>query len=170
LYFRVLNSLSNEEKNETQKERRKEEELRLRLLEEQREAERPEREPEIPEREPEIELPPITITREEDITIPEDFSKTKSKEDEEEEEGKGLVITHRTAAVHQFLTRNFEVSGDQPLSLIALLRDKKRNTAAITFFELLNIRSQNCINVRQDDVNYGDIFITKTEFYDRLTS
>jgi len=113
---------------------------------------------------PDIPPPPSTTTE------TGEESKVTTKEAEEEEEVKGLVITHRTAAVYEYLTKNFDETGNQNLSFLDLIKDKKRSTVAITFFELLNIRSKNCINVKQDQF-YGDIIISKTEFFDRfLTS
>jgi len=134
------------------------------------------------QREPEEYIPPVSITEppigEESfpeiplapsttIETGEETKVTTKEGEEEEEEVKGLVITHRTAAVHQFLTKNFDESGNVPLSFLGLIKDKRLSTVAITFFELLNIRSKNCINCQQDQF-YGDIIISKTEYFDRI--
>jgi len=77
-----------------------------------------------------------------------------TKEEELEE------ITHRTSAVYNILSSKFDEFGDfdQPLSLKDLMADKKRSTVAVTFFELLNIRSKDCILLKQEEF-YGDIII-----------
>uniref|UniRef100_A0A6B2L1K0 Rad21/Rec8-like protein N-terminal domain-containing protein n=1 Tax=Arcella intermedia TaxID=1963864 RepID=A0A6B2L1K0_9EUKA len=86
---------------------------------------------------------------------------------EETDKSEAFVITKRTAAMHQFLDKKFS-EGQADLTFQQLFVGKKRRTVTVAFFELLNIRTKNCINLEQAE-HYQDIKITKTPFFDRLT-
>jgi len=80
----------------------------------------------------------------------------------------GLRITKRTAAMHEFLAKRF--TPEHPaLSFFEMMVRKKKRTVAVGFFELLNIRSKNCVNMEQEQP-YGDIIVTQTENFARLTA
>jgi len=121
-----------------------------------------------PDREEEYQLP----YRTEDITGETTGGDTTgipiTRDDQDYDRPQGLRITQRTAAMHTFLEKRFTASVPQ-LSFNSLFENKKKRTVAVGFFELLNIRSKNCINMSQA-VSYGDIVITKTEHFSKLTS
>jgi len=76
----------------------------------------------------------------------------------------GLRITKRTAAMHEFVAKRF--TPDVPrLSFFEMMARKKKRIVAVAFFELLNIRSKNCINMEQEQP-YEDIIITQTVIMD----
>jgi len=82
-------------------------------------------------------------------------------------EREGLKITKRTATMHAFLEKQFTADNVPELSFNKLFAGKAKHTVAVGFFELLNIRSKNCINLTQPKP-YEDITITKTEHFSTL--
>jgi cohesin complex subunit SCC1 len=81
-----------------------------------------------------------------------------------------VVITKRTSAMHEFLSRKFTEAGVKTaLSFNSLFETKSRHAAAIAFFELLNIKSKDCIDVKQKEP-YGDLLIKKTAGFNALTA
>lgn len=69
-----------------------------------------------------------------------------------------FVITQRTAKMHKFLGAKFETQ--DPLSFETLFAGKSKRTVAIGFFEILNIKSKNCIDLHQSKA-YADITLKK---------
>jgi len=81
-----------------------------------------------------------------------------------------VIITKRTSAMHEFLSRKFtDVGAKANLSFNNLFQNKSRHAAAIAFFELLNIKSKNCIDIKQKEP-YGDLQIKKTAGFNALTA
>lgn len=77
-------------------------------------------------------------------------------------------VTKRTLTMHKFLTKNFEQK--EKLQYFDLVKNKKRSTAAQMFFELLVLKTRDCVDVTQDSP-YGDITITKNaEHFDNLVA
>jgi len=78
-----------------------------------------------------------------------------------------FVITQRTAKMHKFLGAKFETQ--DPLSFETLFAGKSKRTVAIGFFEILNIKSKNCIDLHQSKA-YADITLKKhPENFDKLS-
>eukprot|EP01128_Nolandella_sp_AFSM9_P004272 TRINITY_DN1891_c0_g1_i1.p1 TRINITY_DN1891_c0_g1~~TRINITY_DN1891_c0_g1_i1.p1 ORF type:complete len:504 (+),score=172.11 TRINITY_DN1891_c0_g1_i1:1588-3099(+) len=80
-----------------------------------------------------------------------------------------LVVTKRTAAMHQFLNKKFEASQSTSLQFQDLFGDKKKRTVAIAFFELLSIASKDCVSVKQKEP-FANITVTKTSTFNSLTA
>eukprot|EP01126_Amoeba_proteus_P067293 TRINITY_DN9902_c0_g1_i2.p1 TRINITY_DN9902_c0_g1~~TRINITY_DN9902_c0_g1_i2.p1 ORF type:complete len:203 (-),score=70.75 TRINITY_DN9902_c0_g1_i2:59-613(-) len=78
-----------------------------------------------------------------------------------------FVITKRTAAMHEFIKKRLTTTKEEELKFGSILEGKKRKTVAIAFFELLGIKSKNCINLVQEKP-YGEILVSATEYFDKL--
>mmetsp|Transcript_638 Transcript_638/g.2253 ORF Transcript_638/g.2253 Transcript_638/m.2253 type:complete len:514 (-) Transcript_638:125-1666(-) len=77
-------------------------------------------------------------------------------------------VTKRTLTMHKFLTKNF--ASQESLSYFELVKNKKRSTAAQMFFELLVLKTRDCVDVAQE-TPYGDIKVTKNqEHFDSLVT
>jgi len=84
-------------------------------------------------------------------------------------EGRGFTITRRTKEMHDFLAERFKRAGGPKPALVFQHLFNTREKAALAFFELLNIKSKGCVDVKQE-APYGDITISKTKDFQKLTA
>jgi len=120
----------------------------------------------FPDETPELPLPAPTAVEE----------REEREESEEKEvvhrvtERRGPTITKNTKGMHDFLAKKFSEAGPRgSLSFQNLFAGKSAHAAAIGFFELLNIKSKNCVELKQTQA-YGDIMIRKTNAFNALTA